>query len=61
MSKLKITLSRSMAHSNPHQKAVVKALGLRKRGHYVIQEDNPAIRGMCRKVSHLLTCEEVED
>lgn len=61
MAKLKITLSKSPIAAIPKQRATVKALGLTKTQHSVIQPDNPAIRGMIAKVSHLLTVEEIQE
>jgi large subunit ribosomal protein L30 len=44
----------------PHdQKDTIRALGLRKLHHSVEHDDNPAIRGMIRKVRHLVQVEEV--
>jgi len=59
--KLKITLKRSTIATLPDQKATVKALGLKKRHHFVIQPNIPTIRGMVKKVIHLLEVEEVND
>jgi large subunit ribosomal protein L30 len=59
MAELKITLSRSVIGSSKKQKAVVKALGLGKTNSSVVREDNPSVRGMINKVSHLLTVEEM--
>jgi len=39
----------------------VEALGLRRLRQSVLKPDNPAIRGMVRKISHLVTVEEVAD
>jgi large subunit ribosomal protein L30 len=39
----------------------VEALGLRRLQQSVLKPDNPAIRGMVRKISHLVTVEEVTD
>lgn len=61
MAKLKITLKRSLIGRPQDQRDTVKALGLGKLHHSVLQADNPAIRGMVRKVEHLVTVEEVED
>ena len=36
-----------------------KALGLRKIGASVEQQDNPQIRGMINKVKHVLSVEEI--
>jgi len=59
MAELKITLTRSPIGRKPDQKLTVKALGLGKMNSSVVQKDNPAIRGMIRKVNHLVTVEEV--
>ena len=58
--KLKITYVKSATGYSKRQKGTVAALGLRKLNHSVLQPDNPAIRGMINKVSHLLKVEEVE-
>lgn len=58
MAELKITLSRSVIGASEAQKKVVKALGLGKTNSTVVRQDNPAVRGMINKVSHLLTVEE---
>lgn len=59
MAKLKITLVRSVIKSKKDQIATVRALGLTKTGHSVEQNDTPQIRGMIKKVSHLLSVEEI--
>ncbi|MCD8502119.1 MAG: 50S ribosomal protein L30 [Bacillaceae bacterium] len=58
--KLEITLKRSLIGRPEDQRVTVKTLGLRKVNHTVVQEDNPAIRGMVTKVSHLVSVKEVE-
>lgn len=59
MAKLKITLVKSINKSKEDQVATVKALGLKKIGSSVEQNDNPQMRGMIRKVSHLVSVEEI--
>ncbi|HEX3030464.1 MAG TPA: 50S ribosomal protein L30 [Clostridia bacterium] len=59
MAKLKITLVRGINRSKENQVANVKALGLKKIGSSVEQLDNPQIRGMIKKVSHLVSVEEI--
>lgn len=59
MAQLKITLTRSLIGRPETQRATVKALGLGKINSFVVQEDNPAIKGMIRKVEHLVRVEEV--
>ncbi|HMM19620.1 MAG TPA: 50S ribosomal protein L30 [Selenomonadales bacterium] len=61
MAKLKIVLTRSLIGRPEEQRATVKALGLGKMNSSVLQDDSPAIRGMIRKVSHLVSVEEVQD
>lgn len=61
MSKLKITLTRSLIGRPEDQRATVKALGLKKTNTFVKQDDTPVIRGMVRKVEHLVTVEEIQD
>jgi large subunit ribosomal protein L30 len=59
MGNLKITLVRSTIKSKKDQKATVEALGLKKIGSSVTQKDNPQIRGMIKKVEHLVEVEEM--
>jgi len=56
---LKITLTKSVIGANPKQRAVVKALGLKKMHHSVELADTPATRGAVAKVTHLVTVEEL--
>ena len=42
------------------QNRVLKGLGLSRPGRSVNREDTPSIRGMCRKIPHLVRVEEVE-
>jgi len=58
MSKVKVTLVRSVIGRPKDQKATVTALGLRRLNHTVEVVDNPQVRGMIKKVSHLLSIEE---
>jgi len=56
---LRITLVRSPIGYSMRQKQTVRALGLRKLQQVVEHPDNPAVRGMVNKISHLLRVEEV--
>jgi large subunit ribosomal protein L30 len=58
MAKLKITLRRSPIGNRQRQRDTVRALGLRKIGQSVVQEDVPSIRGMVHAVRHLVSVEE---
>lgn len=59
MSKLKITQVKGLVNTNQNQRRVMQSLGLRKIRHSVEHQDNPAIRGQIRKVSHLVQVEEI--
>lgn len=54
---LRITLKKSGIGYSKRQKDTLKALGLRKINQTVMQVDNPAVRGMLTKVSHLIEIE----
>ena len=58
--KLKVTLVRSPIDRTQKQKATVRGLGLRRLHHSVVLEDSHAIRGMIRKVQHLVTVEPAQ-
>lgn len=58
--KLKVTLVRSAIDRPETQKLTVKGLGLRKINQSVVLEDSDAVRGMIRKVQHLLAVEPAE-
>ncbi|HPX93283.1 MAG TPA: 50S ribosomal protein L30 [Bacillota bacterium] len=60
MEQVRITLLRSINNAREDQRATVHALGLRKIGQSVIHEHNEAIRGMIRKVRHLVVAEPYE-
>lgn len=55
---MKITLKKSVIGYNRDQAATVKALGLRKIGESRELPDTPVLRGMLRKVSHLVEVSE---
>jgi large subunit ribosomal protein L30 len=58
--KLKITQTRSIIGRIEPQKRTIKALGLGRPNYAVIHKDTPQIRGMIKKVFHLVKVEEVE-
>jgi large subunit ribosomal protein L30 len=58
--KLAITLKRSLIGRPETQRVTVRTLGLRKRHQTVVHDDNPAIRGMINKVSHLVETKEID-
>jgi len=60
MAKIKVTLKRSLIGSSQRQKRTVEALGLGKLNSSAIHEANDVIKGMVRKVDHLVKVEEVK-
>lgn len=58
---LQITLKRSLIGRPETQRTTVKTLGLKKIRQSVVLNDNPAIRGMVNKVSHLVEVKEIEN
>ncbi len=61
MKKLKVTQVRSIIDRPERQKRTIKALGLGRPNYTVIHNDTPQIRGMIRKVVHLVKVEEIEE
>ena len=59
--KLSISQCRSAIGKAKGQQDTIKALGIRRLHHVVVHEDSPQIRGMIRKVSHLLQVREIEN
>lgn len=59
MSTLKITYVRSAIGHRHDQWETVQALGLRRLHQTVERPDSPQLRGMIKKVEHLLRVEEV--
>jgi large subunit ribosomal protein L30 len=59
MKKIKITQVKSVIDRSERQKKTVQALGLRKLHATVEVEATPQILGMVRKVTHLVTVEEI--
>ena len=57
--KIRVKLVRSMNGRLKSHKACVRGLGLRRINHIRELEDTPAVRGMIRKVSYMVECEEV--
>lgn len=55
---LRCTLAKSMIGSTRKVRATLTGLGLTRRQKTVVRKDTPEIRGMLRKVQHLVTVEE---
>jgi large subunit ribosomal protein L30 len=58
--RLRITQVRSVIGRPQNQRATVRSLGLKRIRHTVEQPDRDEIRGMLRKVPHLVEFEVVE-
>jgi large subunit ribosomal protein L30 len=59
MAKLRVKWVKSSIGYPKDQKATIQALGLRKLQQTVEHDDQPVIRGMIRKVIHLVKVEEI--
>ena len=59
MAKIKVIQTRSVIDRPKTQKLTIEALGLGRPNWEVIHNDTPQIRGMIRKVSHLVKVEEI--
>ena len=53
-STLRIEQVRSPIGYNKRQREVLRSLGLRRIRHVVERENTPAVRGMVKKISHLV-------
>ena len=58
--KLKIIQIRSAIDQVEPQKRTIKALGLGRPNYFAVHNDTVQIRGMVRKVKHLVKVEEVD-
>ncbi len=61
MSRLKVTLVRSGIGRPESQKKILKGLGLTRLHRTVVRQNSPTIRGMIKKVLHLVHVEEVPE
>jgi len=59
--KLKVTQTRGVIGKPETQRKTLKGLGLRGRHSQVVVDNTPAMRGMVKKVMHLVTVEEVDE
>jgi len=59
--KLELELVRSVIGCPEWMRVIVRTLALRRIRHKKIVPDNDAIRGMVKKVSHLVTMREVQE
>lgn len=61
MGKIKVTQIRSIIDRPVRQKRTIEALGLGRPNWTKIHNDTPQIRGMVRKINHLVKVEEIKD
>ena len=59
--KIRVTQVRSVIDRPKDQKDTVRRLGLHRIRDSVVKDDRPEIRGMIRKVEHLVRVEEVAE
>lgn len=60
MSKLQITLKKSLIGRIKKHRDTVKALGFKKTNQTLLKEDNKAIRGMINSISFMLDVKEID-
>ena len=58
--KIKNTQTRSIIDQIEPQKRTIKALGLGRPNYSVVKLDTPQVRGMIRKVIHLVKVEDIQ-
>jgi large subunit ribosomal protein L30 len=56
--RIRVTQVKSVIGYDRRQRATLRGLGIRRMHHTVELEDTPAVRGMIRKIPHLLKVEE---
>jgi large subunit ribosomal protein L30 len=59
--KLKIRQVKSAIGRQGRQKKTIRALGIRRMHQTVVVPDNPCMRGMVKKVEHLIEVEEINE
>lgn len=59
--KLRVTLVRSLIGRPWKQRRIIRALGLKRINHAVVHRDTPEIRGMIKRVTHLVRVEPLEE
>jgi len=60
LAELKITWVKSAIGRKEDQKRTIRALGLRRLGQTVVHSDSSTVRGMIRRVNHLVSVEEAD-
>ncbi len=60
MNRIQVTLRRSSIGEKPAVRKHLEGLGLRRPNEVRVLENTPAVRGMIKKVLHMVDVEEVE-
>ncbi len=60
MKQLKITQTKSLIGHKAGHRRTIRALGLRRINHSVVQDDTPQIRGMIHQVQYMVSVEEIK-
>ena len=58
--RIEITQIRSTSGRPAKHRRTIEALGLKRHQQSVVHDDTPAIRGMIRQVSHMVSVREIE-
>ena len=58
--RIKVTQVRSLSGRPAKHRRTIEALGLKRHHSSVEHDDTPAIRGMIRQVTHLVSVQDVE-
>jgi len=58
---LKITLKKGYVGIPEKQKRVLQSFGLKRIGSTVVKNDDAAMKGMIRKVAHLIEVEKIDN
>lgn len=61
MTRLEIRQQRSAIGEKKGAKQTLSALGLRRTGQTVSHDDSPALRGMLRRVAHLIVVSDTKN
>jgi large subunit ribosomal protein L30 len=59
--RIEVTQVRSGIGRQGKHRRTLEALGIKRHQQSVIHDDSPAIRGMIRQVSHLVSVRELQD
>jgi len=61
VTRLEIRQHKSAIGEKKGARQTLSALGLRRPGHVVSHDDSPSLRGMIRRVAHLITVTDSKD